>query len=389
MTVADTSTESDADTAGKAIVAVVVAAVVAVVAAVSGVGIVVTVLAAIAALGAFFVLDGFVSSPEIVATTTTQNRPTPDLPSTSSVAIPPVRGVDAPTITEPASAEAVASIDEQVSARLDPSLLVADSVEVRAAEQSSSRAFAVRIAKHGTAIAECEDALAIDPRRSVMAVADGASSSFGAGGWARALAEQFVRRPPRPLSPASFAAWLTTTRSGADRPADAADADTDSSGWWSEKGAREGAYSTLVGVAIVDGNEGRVATVMCVGDSCAFVLGGAPGSRTLRRSIPYEDAGQFGSHPALLGSADGRDHDEPLWTSVPVAAGDVVVLASDAVSEWLMADPTRFEVLDGYEPAAIAERLVAERSDGRIVNDDLTIALMDVPQRATPGGDPV
>ena len=250
----------------------------------------------------------------------------------------------------------------------------------RRVRSSSGRAFSIRVAKHGNSIAECEDAVTVDPRRAVLAVADGASSSFGANVWADTLTKRFVTQPPKPLSVASFSTWLGEARASSPPPSGTPEgADSGNpNGWWSEQGAREGAYSTIVGAAIMTDGDARVATIMCLGDSCAFVLTGPHGARVLRRSLPYEDASQFGSHPALLGSMVDRVHDEPSWTTIPAEPGDVVVLASDAVAEWLLGDPKRFGVLDGEAPEAIATRLIGERTDGRIVNDDLTVAVFEL-----------
>ena len=347
------------------------------VAAFSDVGIPLVVLAIVGAVAAFWLLDALLA-------------PTPDstvvvaqgggaLPATSAESLPPPRGVQAPTIAEPGEREPDA-IEEQHNARLAPSLFDPTSVEIKASSTGSGRAFSIRVAKHGNSIEECEDAVTIDPRRAVLAVADGASSSFGANLWADTLTKQFVRQPPKPLSVSSFSTWLAEARAASPAPSGApAGAEPDNpNGWWSEQGARQGAYSTIVGAAIMTNGDARVATVMCLGDSCAFVLTGPSGARVLRRALPYEDASQFGSHPSLLGSMADRAHDEPSWTTVPVGPGDVLVLASDAVSEWLLGDPKRFALLDGEEPEAIATRLIGERTDGRIVNDDFTIAILEL-----------
>ncbi len=288
----------------------------------------------------------------------------------------PPRGVGPPKIAEPVDANAVrASVDKR-TATLDPALFDPESVEITTNFQGKSRVFSIRIAKHGNAIAECEDAVAIDPRRGVLAVADGASSSFGSGIWADTLAKQFVKTPPKPLSVGSFSEWLGAARTAS--PEAVGGASDDPNGWWSEQGVRHGAFSTVVGAAIMSDGGSRVATVMCLGDSCAFVLTGPTGKRVVRRSLPYEDSEQFGSHPALLGSMADRQHDEPTWTTIPTAPGDLLVLASDAVSEWLLGDPKRFQLLDGSEPDAIASRLITERTDGRMVNDDLTVAVLEL-----------
>ena len=355
---------------------------VAVVAAVSDVGVGLLVVATIAAVATFWLLDTLLSSGRTATATEAGDVGAVSgttLPLTASESLAPPRGVEAPTITEPGAVAAV-PVEEQHNARLDPALFDPDSVEIKTSSQSSGRVFSIRVAKHGNTIGECEDAVTIDPRRGVLAVSDGASSSFGAHLWSATLAKSFVKQPPKPLSIASFALWLDEARrtsrpDGSEDPGKERDA---GNGWWSERGARNGAFATIVGAAIMNDGDARVATVMCLGDSCAFVLTGAPGERTVRRSLPYEDASQFGSHPALLGSIGDRAHDEPSWTTIPAAPGDLLVLASDAVAEWLLGDPKRFQLFDGHEPDAIASRLIGERTDGRLVNDDLGIALMEL-----------
>ena len=372
----------------KVLVGGVVAAIVGAVAAFSGVGMLLVLVAVLGAVAAFWLLDSLLTpSPGHAFAPGTSGG---TLPATSAESLPPPRGVEAPMVTEPAGdgqdggeqdgGDGQDGGDRQHGARLDPNLFDPKSVEIKASSQRSGRAFSIRIAKHGNSIAECEDAVAVDPRRAVLAVADGASSSFGANVWADTLTNQFVKQPPKPLSVASFSGWLDEARMSSPAPRGAPEgADVENpNGWWSEQGAREGAFSTIVGAAIMTDGDARVATMMCLGDSCAFVLTGSPGTRVLRRSLPYEDASQFGSHPALLGSMVDRVHDEPSWTTVPAGPGDVVVLASDAVAEWLLGDPKRFGVLDGEEPEAIATRLVGERTDGRIVNDDLTVAVFEL-----------
>ena len=341
--------------------------------------IVVAVVAAVATVVAFWFLDQLLAAPGArTASSLAPGVPSGGLlPETGREEIPSGKGVAAPQVGEPLPSEAGAADPvEKQGATLDPALFDRQSVEIKTNSQAGNRVFSIRIAKHGNSIGECEDAVAVDPARSVLAVADGASSSFGANIWAATLAKQFVKTPPKPLSVASFGNWLDTARKAS--PEEAGSDDGDPNGWWSEQGARNGAFSTIVGAAIMADGANKIATVMCLGDSCAFVLTGAAGKRSLRRALPYEDASQFGSHPALVGSATGRPHDEPTWTTVPIAAGDLLVLASDAVSEWLLGDPNRFAFFDGTTPDEIAKRIVDERTAGRIVNDDMTLALIEV-----------
>lgn len=353
MTSSEAGTASS-ELAPKLLLTAVIALVVGGVATISVDSAVVVVLAVVAAAGAFWAFDAMAGS-------STGAAPSAGAPGWAQTPTPP---------------SAASAPPGKPSASLDPALFDPSSVEITVNAPGKSRVFSIRVAKHGNSIAECEDAVAMDPRRGVLAVADGASSSFGAGEWADTLSKQFVQAPPKPLSIGSFAAWLTGARGASPEPA--REESDNPNGWWSEEGARHGAFSTVVGAAIMTDGDARVATVMCIGDSCAFILTGAAGERTLRRALPYEDASQFGSHPSLLASMTAQGHDEPTWTTVPTGPGDLVVLASDAVSEWLLGDPKRFGLLDGHEPEAIANRLVAERTEGRLVNDDLTIAVLEL-----------
>ena len=96
------------------------------------------------------------------------------------------------------------------------------------------------------------------------------------------------------------------------------------------------------------------------------------------RGLPYEDSSQFGSHPALVGSTAEHGLLEPSWTTLGVSPGQLVVLASDALAEWLLTDPTRFAAVDADPLDDLVTRLADERAHGRIVNDDLTLAVMEV-----------
>ena len=369
--------ESDGsgDLVSKVVISVLVALVVGVVAAVSEVDAIVAVIAVLGAVAGFWLLDSLLR-PAPPAPTFTAGGGV--LPSTSADSLPPPRGVEAPTISEPAAAGDEPVVDEQHNARLDPALFDPASVEIKTSSHGAGRVYSIRVAKHGNSIAECEDAVIVDPRRAVLAVADGASSSFGAHLWAATLTKHFVTQPPTPLSVGSFSTWLADARSASPEPGGQGEGGDNPNGWWSEQGARQGAYSTIVGAVIKDDGDDRVATIMCLGDSCAFVLTGAPGDRVVRRSLPYEDPSQFGSHPSLLGSMTDRRHDEPSWTTIPTGSGDLLVLASDAVSEWLLGDPKRFQLFDGDDVESIAGHLIAERTDGRIVNDDVTVAVFEL-----------
>lgn len=218
-------------------------------------------------------------------------------------------------------------------------------------------------AKQGNDESECEDAAAVSDDAATAAVSDGASSSFGARRWAQVLVRQFVESPPSAMSATAMAEWLEQARAEMRRIAGEATAT-----WWSEAGSEKGAFATLLGVVVQRSGDTAVARLMSVGDCCCFVV--RDGS--VHASLPYEDASQFGSHPALLGSLGGR-HITPLWAQFELSPGDRLVLASDAVAEWVLAERERVAQVVQLAPQDLRDLLISERQAGRIVNDDVTL----------------
>ena len=359
------------DSRAAVLAAVVVAALVAVVAAWRDLGQVQIVVAAVVAAGVTFAADRYLqrvpSEGAIAGVPAGGSKGDPGSATPGSPAPP----------TNPDTPSAATKPRATKHSPLDMAKLIPNSYETTNLGRKRARGFTLRIAKHGNGLAECEDAIATDLGRSLLAVADGASSSFGAAPWAAALAAGFVSQPPSPMSVESLAEWVERCRAPETSSANAGE--TGKAGWWAAEGERRGAFSTIVGAGIVTVGDRTIVKVMCLGDSCAFVLRGERGARRLRRSIPYEESSQFGSHPILLGSSESRSEPvQPSWTSIPVARHDLLLLASDALSEWLLEDPSRFATLEAGTPAEVAEMFIEQRAGGHMVNDDLALIALEV-----------
>src|SRR4051794_41014129 len=107
---------------------------------------------------------------------------------------------------------------------------------------------ALRLPKSDHTAEEYEDAWAADPAAGRFAVADGASESAFAGLWARLLAEGFVAaRRPR-----AFAGWR-----GGPRRRWAAGVMGLELPWYGEMKRAEGAFATLLGLALRPPAPGR------------------------------------------------------------------------------------------------------------------------------------
>ena len=177
-----------------------------------------------------------------------------------------------------------------------------------------------------------EDAYAIDAPAGVFALADGASSAWRAGDWAAALAAAWVAEPPvrgRDGGRGAFTGWLEGLRETLTAE-DTADPERP---WFTAAAARRGAHAALLGLSLhaLDGKRPRWRT-LAVGDVCCFhVRDGA-----LVTATPVDAADRFGSHPDLLSSLPGADVPDPVGAEGDLRAGDLLLLASDALAAFLL-----------------------------------------------------
>lgn len=217
--------------------------------------------------------------------------------------------------------------------------------------------------KEGSSDADNEDAAATAPQKGVIAVSDGASSSFASNVWSRALVAAAVARDG-----ALDHEYVSSIVASAGEVWAAHHASVEVP-WWAQEGLRRGAYATLLVVRI--GGDGRQWQAIAVGDSCLFHLRQGSDGWSLVDAFPVTAAGDFGSHPDLLGSVDHEVRGLRAREGT-LQPGDVLVAATDAVSEWLLRDPRRFQLAAGADTESIAQQVRAARVADEMVNDDAT-----------------
>lgn len=224
--------------------------------------------------------------------------------------------------------------------------------------------------KAGNAAQEYEDAYAVEEASLRYAVADGASETSFAKQWAEMLVDRFVREPP---APANLREWVTPMQAawaGANQPKATA--------WYAEEKARDGAFSSLLGLAI---DQGRW-RAMAIGDSCLFVVRAGK----LLHAFPLARADQFNNRPVLLSSvarANQRVWDEVRLDEGELAGKDQLLLMTDALAQWFLVEAEL-----GRRPwAALAKASTQEgfsafvdmlRSGGALRNDDTTLIRVEV-----------
>lgn len=212
-----------------------------------------------------------------------------------------------------------------------------------------------------------EDALALDGLGSRAAVFDGATESFAAQRWSGLLAEHWLGGQPD---------WVAQAQvSYADALA------TKSLTWAQEAASERGSFATVAAVTVLD----DALELVIVGDSCVFIFD----DTELVASLPYTSADEFTSAPHAL-SSDPRDNahnDDALasaHTRIPRETGDIthVLLATDAVSAWLLCDDVGerqrriSEITNSTDSIHFTDLVMREREAGRMKVDDSTVVLL-------------
>lgn len=248
----------------------------------------------------------------------------------------------------------------------------------------------LRLPKDGNRLEEYEDAFCVaipdqgeleDGGVALVAVADGASESAFAREWAQILVEAFVSRPPdlRDLTEDSLQAWLAAPRERWSEQVP-----WDLLPWHGEAKARAGAFATLLGLAFeaAPGDPSRLRwQALAVGDSCLFVVRDGE----LAVSFPLEDAAEFDNTPALICSDAASA--APTWDGVSrrdgeCRAGDLFILASDALSCWFLtrtdAGQRPWEAPAALGPPEWEAWVDEQRRAGLMRNDDTTLVAIEV-----------
>ena len=212
------------------------------------------------------------------------------------------------------------------------------------------------------------------------AVSDGASESAFAREWANILTDAFARRPLDlcGLTADSLQGWLAQSQEEWH-----AAVPWDRIPWHGEAKARAGAFATLVGLTIgaAPGSRRLFWQAFAVGDSCLFIVrdGG------LRLSFPLEDAAEFDNNPALVCSNPANAGG--LWENVrqsngECAAGDSIILASDALAAWFLAKNAAgekpWESLAALDSSGWDAWIGEQRRAGLMRNDDTTLVVIEV-----------
>lgn len=218
-----------------------------------------------------------------------------------------------------------------------------------------------------------EDAWAVDESVTRVAVSDGASESFDSRAWATLLVNAYI------ADPAFSAEWLAGVLN-----AYLATVDYESLSWSKQAAFDRGSFATLLALEVAPNCD---VEVLALGDSVAFHLR----DDELLASYPYTTPEEFDARPKLLStvSAGNAFISEPEFflrnscRTWHVQTGDVILLATDAVSQWALREQLPEQAALNYlRKVASLEAFETEvlelRRQARIRVDDSTLVRLVV-----------
>ena len=239
--------------------------------------------------------------------------------------------------------------------------------------------------KLGNSPEENEDAAGVVYSRQSgqahIAVCDGASEAAFSREWAQILTDSSIFRPLdlSELDGPTLTGWLESCEEEWNRAVP-----WDRLPWHGEAKTRAGALAALLALN-VDLEPNRSGAypwrAAAVGDCCLFVVR----DDELELAFPLDSSAMFNNTPGLICS--NPSNNEGLWEQVSQVrgefrAGDVIIIASDALSAWLFkereAGGKPWETLLSLNGAEWEEWLQARRAERSMRNDDTTVVIVKI-----------
>ena len=245
--------------------------------------------------------------------------------------------------------------------------------------------------KKGDEKDDCQDSihpLPSDPADNscAFAVSDGATTSFFSRVWAQILTSQFAENHEEALS--NWDGWLQVAQEKWKAKVGEI-ANSGSANFFVVNGfhSKKPAGATFAGLVLYEKNEnGWPWRAQVLGDSCIFILGaeGSPRVIDLKTSAEFSNlvkaAESWPRNDSHLPSAHGSQPDD---NETQIQEHDVVLIASDALSKWMLLRaeserPVWGSVFELAEEQKFQEFVAQARSeaDNPLENDDVALAVL-------------
>jgi serine/threonine protein phosphatase PrpC len=219
-----------------------------------------------------------------------------------------------------------------------------------------------------------EDAIAIDPDLTTVAVSDGASESFDSKTWANILVKRYAEVPS--LS----AEWIDEAIASY-----ASQHDTETLSWSKLAAFERGSFATLLG--ITQSLPREELEIIAVGDSIAVLLSNGE----FIESFPYRTYQEFQQRPELLctiskhneivKSVEFLEQHAKIWELMAVQAPTILCM-TDALGEWALRNAAegtpKWDLLNSVNTQEELDNLVLHGREYQNMHlDDVTLIRID------------
>jgi hypothetical protein len=179
----------------------------------------------------------------------------------------------------------------------------------------------------------CEDAWGTHVSAGLFVVADGAGTAVFANIWATLLAQHFLALPLMGNDPFEVEWWIRRAQEQFKQQTAVPLAQD----WSTLQKLRQGSYTTLATLRCVAVDAAAAQTeLLAVGDSCILI--GRLAEKSVE-SFPLKNEAEFNHPPICLPSSEQvfqRYFHRCQRKQTRVAAGETVILATDAVARWII-----------------------------------------------------
>lgn len=227
------------------------------------------------------------------------------------------------------------------------------------------------------------DSFVADEKRHRYVMTDGAAQASYARDWSQMLAEYALKHLPG--EGMDREKWLESSRVGWQPLVDERQASAGKKFFQQRKGARTDGAATLLVLWFDTDTTGKPRwCAASVGDTCLFWIR----QGQFKRSFPCTRSDEFTTHPDLLFSVKDRNDGHFKWDHETLEAGDVFLLATDGLAQWLLKKHEQNEprwndmvcFVDSGDEDAFRKRMDEERSAGHMEDDDISLAIIRVRQ---------
>ncbi|MEM0156718.1 MAG: hypothetical protein QXN26_01465 [Thermoplasmataceae archaeon] len=235
-----------------------------------------------------------------------------------------------------------------------------------------------RMSKLGNRPKDCEDFYSWDLARMKFAIADGASSSIFSDIWAQSLTQAAMdENLSLDGSPESLLSIIMKVA----RKNWYGGIQWTGLPWFLRNKSVSGSHSTLLLMQTWPLASSYRYSAVAVGDTCMFVLK----DHRVEDSFPLKSYTDFGSTPSLVWSGKGSPIPANVRMTLPkystmsgtIDRGSTVVLATDAVSKWILEHGEPQELLEAMGNDHAMKALISREINARRMrNDDTAIIVI-------------